>query len=218
MAASSTRPTISSSSGRSSTRRSKQIPWGISEAAYNGRDREMTYQYTNFGVPGLGLKRGLAQNTVIAPYATILAAQFMPREAIDNLRRLAADRRDRAATASTTPSTSPRSGCRKATAAPSSTTTWPTIPGHVDRRHRQRDVRGPHARPLPQRPGHRGGRTPARRRRRRATSRSPCQAGGGPNASRRDVGRAQPRHPHRAQPAARACAPRQPDVATAIIR
>ncbi len=68
--------------------RSKQIPWGISEAAYNGRDREMTYQYTNFGVPGLGLKRGLAQNTVIAPYATVLAAQFMPREAAENLRRL----------------------------------------------------------------------------------------------------------------------------------
>jgi cyclic beta-1,2-glucan synthetase len=68
--------------------RSKQIPWGISEAAYNGRDREMTYQYTNFGVPGLGLKRGLAQNTVIAPYATVLAAQFMPAEATENLRRL----------------------------------------------------------------------------------------------------------------------------------
>ena len=68
--------------------RSKQIPWGISEAAYNGRDREMTYQYTNFGVPGLGLKRGLAQNTVIAPYASVLAAQFMPHEAAENLRRL----------------------------------------------------------------------------------------------------------------------------------
>ena len=68
--------------------RSKQIPWGISEAAYNGRDREMTYQYTNFGVPGLGLKRGLAQNTVIAPYASALAAQFMPHEAVENLRRL----------------------------------------------------------------------------------------------------------------------------------
>ncbi len=68
--------------------RSKQIPWGISEAAYNGRDREMTYQYTNFGVPGLGLKRGLALNTVIAPYATVLAAQFMPAEATENLRRL----------------------------------------------------------------------------------------------------------------------------------
>ncbi len=68
--------------------RSKGIPWGISEAAYNGRDRELTYQYTNFGVPGLGLKRGLSQSTVIAPYATVLAAQFMPDEATSNLRRL----------------------------------------------------------------------------------------------------------------------------------
>ncbi|CDX24820.1 Protein ndvB [Mesorhizobium sp. ORS 3324] len=68
--------------------RSKNVPWGISEAAYNARDRELTYQYTNFGVPGLGLKRGLGQNTVIAPYATILAAQFNPREAVQNLMRL----------------------------------------------------------------------------------------------------------------------------------
>jgi cyclic beta-1,2-glucan synthetase len=68
--------------------RSKNVPWGISEAAYNARDRDMNYQYTNFGVPGLGLKRGLGQNTVIAPYATILAAQFMPREAVENLSRL----------------------------------------------------------------------------------------------------------------------------------
>jgi cyclic beta-1,2-glucan synthetase len=70
--------------------RSRQIPWGISEAAYNARDREMTYQYTNFGVPGLGLKRGLAQNIVLAPYATMLAAQFKPREAVANLDRLRA--------------------------------------------------------------------------------------------------------------------------------
>nr|MBA3446320.1 DUF3131 domain-containing protein [Pseudaminobacter sp.] len=70
--------------------RSKRIPWGISEAAYNARDREMTYQYTNFGVPGLGLKRGLSQNTVVAPYATVLAAQFMPQQAVDNLDRLEA--------------------------------------------------------------------------------------------------------------------------------
>lgn len=68
--------------------RQKRIPWGISEAAYNARDPELTYQYTNFGVPGLGLKRGLGQNTVIAPYATVLAAQFMPREAVENLERL----------------------------------------------------------------------------------------------------------------------------------
>ena len=68
--------------------RSKNVPWGISEAAYNARDPELTYQYTNFGVPGLGLKRGLGQNTVIAPYATVLAAQFMPRQAVANLQRL----------------------------------------------------------------------------------------------------------------------------------
>jgi len=70
--------------------RAKRIPWGISEAAYNARDREMTYQYTNFGVPGLGLKRGLGQNLVVAPYATILAAQFLPAEAVTNLCRLKA--------------------------------------------------------------------------------------------------------------------------------
>jgi cyclic beta-1,2-glucan synthetase len=70
--------------------RAKHIPWGISEAAYNARDREMTYQYTNFGVPGLGLKRGLGQNLVVAPYATILAAQFLPHEAVTNLLRLKA--------------------------------------------------------------------------------------------------------------------------------
>lgn len=68
--------------------RSKGVPWGISEAAYNARDREMTYQYTNFGVPGLGLKRGLGQDTVIAPYASLLASQFRPADAVANLRRL----------------------------------------------------------------------------------------------------------------------------------
>ena len=70
--------------------RSKGIPWGISEAAYNARDREMTYQYTNFGVPGLGLKRGLALNTVVAPYATMLASQYLPRQSVENLGRLEA--------------------------------------------------------------------------------------------------------------------------------
>lgn len=66
----------------------KGVPWGISEAAYNARDREMTYQYTNFGVPGLGLKRGLSHDTVIAPYASLLAAQFQPELAVRNLERL----------------------------------------------------------------------------------------------------------------------------------
>ena len=50
------------------------MPWGVSESAYNARDLELTYQYSNFGVPGLGLKRGLSENVVVAPYATALAA------------------------------------------------------------------------------------------------------------------------------------------------
>jgi len=66
------------------------IPWGISESAYNIRDLELTYQYSNFGVPGLGLKRGLSQNAVVAPYATALAAMVDPGAAARNFTRLAA--------------------------------------------------------------------------------------------------------------------------------
>jgi cyclic beta-1,2-glucan synthetase len=64
------------------------IPWGISESAFNARDIEFTYQYSNFGVPGLGLKRGLSGNKVIAPYATGLAAMVAPRAAAENYRVL----------------------------------------------------------------------------------------------------------------------------------
>jgi cyclic beta-1,2-glucan synthetase len=64
-------------------------PWGISESAYNARDLELTYQYSNFGVPGLGLKRGLGDNAVVAPYATALAAMVAPGEAAANFVRLA---------------------------------------------------------------------------------------------------------------------------------
>jgi cyclic beta-1,2-glucan synthetase len=65
------------------------VPWGISESAYNARDIELTYQYSNFGVPGLGLKRGLRENIVIAPYATALAAMVDPESAVRNFERLA---------------------------------------------------------------------------------------------------------------------------------
>ena len=66
------------------------MPWGVSESAYNARDLELTYQYSNFGVPGLGLKRGLSENVVIAPYATGLAAMVDPQAAARNFARLAA--------------------------------------------------------------------------------------------------------------------------------
>jgi cellobiose phosphorylase len=65
------------------------VPWGISESGYNRTDVQLNYQYRAFGVPGLGLKRGLAEDLVIAPYATALALMIAPREACENLQRLA---------------------------------------------------------------------------------------------------------------------------------
>jgi cyclic beta-1,2-glucan synthetase len=69
--------------------RSLGVPWGVSESAYSARDIEFTYQYSNFGVPGLGLKRGLSENVVIAPYATGLAAMVDPHAARRNYAHLA---------------------------------------------------------------------------------------------------------------------------------
>jgi cyclic beta-1,2-glucan synthetase len=66
------------------------VPWGVSESGYNARDLELTYQYSNFGVPGLGLKRGLGGDAVVAPYATALAAMVDPAAAVQNFERLAA--------------------------------------------------------------------------------------------------------------------------------
>ncbi len=69
---------------------SRGVPWGISESGFNARDLELNYQYSPFGVPGLGIVRGLADNLVIAPYATGLASMVAPAAAAENYRRLAA--------------------------------------------------------------------------------------------------------------------------------
>ncbi len=61
------------------------VPWGISESAYNAQDVEGTYQYRAFGVPGLGLQRGLGDEMVVAPYASILALMVDPKQAAANL-------------------------------------------------------------------------------------------------------------------------------------
>ena len=66
-----------------------RIPWGISESQYYALDREQNYQYSGFGVPDLGIKRGLSENIVIAPYASGLAAMIVPAAARKNLDRLA---------------------------------------------------------------------------------------------------------------------------------
>ncbi|MGH9175464.1 MAG: glucoamylase family protein, partial [Vicinamibacterales bacterium] len=64
------------------------VPWGISESAYNIQDLDGNYQYRAFGVPGLGLKRGLADDLVVAPYASLLAAPLEPEAVVNNLAHL----------------------------------------------------------------------------------------------------------------------------------
>jgi len=67
------------------------VPWGISESGYSTIDVHLNYQYRGFGVPGLGLKRGLSDDLVIAPYASALALMVAPEEACLNLQQLARD-------------------------------------------------------------------------------------------------------------------------------
>ncbi|MHB1423233.1 MAG: GH36-type glycosyl hydrolase domain-containing protein [Gemmataceae bacterium] len=71
--------------------RKRRVPWGISESAFSSHSASFDYQYQAFGVPTLGLKRGLAEDLVIAPYATALASMIRPHEALRNFRYLAAE-------------------------------------------------------------------------------------------------------------------------------
>ncbi|RDS79541.1 cyclic beta 1-2 glucan synthetase [Dyella monticola] len=70
-----------------------RVPWGVSESGYNTVDVHLNYQYRAFGVPGLGLKRGLGDDVVIAPYASVMALMVAPGDAYANLERLAAEGR-----------------------------------------------------------------------------------------------------------------------------
>ena len=69
----------------------RDVPWGISESGYNSVDANLNYQYRSFGVPGLGLKRGLEEDVVIAPYASMLALMVSPLKACSNLQLLSKD-------------------------------------------------------------------------------------------------------------------------------
>ena len=68
--------------------RKRGVPWGMSESGYNMVDVRLNYQYRAFGVPGLGLMRGLGSDLVVAPYASALALMVAPEEACRNLQRL----------------------------------------------------------------------------------------------------------------------------------
>ncbi|MCC8189060.1 MAG: cyclic beta 1-2 glucan synthetase [Planctomycetes bacterium] len=69
----------------------KGVPWGISESGYNLFDADQNYQYRAFGVPDLGLKHGLSEDLVIAPYASVMAAMVFPERACLNLIRMTED-------------------------------------------------------------------------------------------------------------------------------
>lgn len=66
----------------------RRVPWGVSESGYYNFDFKLSYQYKAFGIPSLGLKRGLINDTVIAPYATALALMVNPKEAYKNIMKL----------------------------------------------------------------------------------------------------------------------------------
>ncbi|AEP31463.1 GH36-type glycosyl hydrolase domain-containing protein [Brumicola nitratireducens] len=69
----------------------RAVPWGVSESGYNTVDASLNYQYSAFGVPGLGLKRGLSEDLVVAPYSSVLALMVAPEAACENLQKLAAN-------------------------------------------------------------------------------------------------------------------------------
>ena len=152
------------------------VPWGVSESAYNARDLEFTYQYSNFGVPGLGLKRGLGEDAVIAPYATALAAMVDPAGRCSELRvarrggRAGPLRLVRGARLHPVATPRERAGRDRARLHGAS-------PGNVRRRDRQRAQRRQDARALPRRADDPGdgaaapGADAARRRRRTAARR-----------------------------------------------
>lgn len=68
--------------------RQRGVPWGVSESGYNLTDAQLNYQYRAFGVPGLGFKRGLANDIVIAPYASVMALMVAPTKAFNNLEKM----------------------------------------------------------------------------------------------------------------------------------
>ena len=104
------------------------VPWGISESGYNMIDGHLNYQYSAFGVPGLGLKRGLAGDLVIAPYASALALMVAPEEAVRNLEDLAS-RGFQASMVFMMPSITPRPTCPEAARTPWCGPSWPITRG-----------------------------------------------------------------------------------------
>ena len=182
------------------------LPWGVSESAYNVRDLEFTYQYSNFGVPGLGLKRGLGENAVVAPYATALATMVDPAAAARNFALLAGigarGRYGFYEALDYTPSRVPEDAERRDRAC-----LHGAPPGHDDRRHRRCAAGWRDAGAVPCRTDGAGDRTAAAgahaaRRRGGASLGSGSEVGrqGAARSGRPAAGDSSPRTPRRSPP------------------
>ncbi|MCD5415000.1 MAG: hypothetical protein LR001_08400 [Clostridiales bacterium] len=68
--------------------KARKVPWGVSESGYYAFDLCLNYQYKAFGVPDLGLKRGLKEDTVISPYSTLLVLPYDAHNAMENIYRI----------------------------------------------------------------------------------------------------------------------------------
>ena len=68
----------------------RNVPWGISEAAYAARDAGMAHRYRAFGVPHLAADPKCGTRLVVAPYASMLASMVDRDAAAGNLRTMAA--------------------------------------------------------------------------------------------------------------------------------
>ena len=104
------------------------MPWGISESGYNADRAHMNYQYRAFGVPGLGFKRGLGDDLVIAPYASAIALTVAPRRGVPQSAERWLPSGFQGATVSTKRSTTRRRACRRADHA-IVRLSWPTTRG-----------------------------------------------------------------------------------------
>ena len=146
--------------------RERGVPWGISECAYAFTDRAGNYQYRAFGVPGLGLKRGLSEDLVIAPYATALALLITPSVAAENFERLAREGLDGRFGFYESIDYRPRN--RDVDAAPETAASPAVVrrilrspPGHVARGDCQRDLPRCFCRAIPRGPARAGDRASA---------------------------------------------------------
>lgn len=77
--------------GQKNYAKERRTPWGISESAFYYFDINLNYQYKAFGVPGIGLKRGLSDELVVAPYATVMTLQMNNKDAIRNIKEFVKD-------------------------------------------------------------------------------------------------------------------------------